>query len=189
VVTVIKHAVIKSLPPEKLELVQNLLRIGEGYSKIVQTIRGWGLLPEISDKALNTALSRYAQDNDLSGIRDLAGLGASVSFAGENGIPNALYEVSQLYWIQKGRVAKLAMNPPKNDKFGTLTNEIRVANELLRHISSLQLETGMLKRAKDFKEEPKDLKGHSSYRITDSGKEDSLAYLEALEGDDDAAIR
>jgi hypothetical protein len=189
VATVIKHAVIKSLPPEKLEFVQNLLRIGEGYSKIVQTIHGWGLLTEVTAKSLGMALSRYAQDNDLSGIRDLADLGASVNFAGENGIPNVIHEVAQLYYIQKGRVAKLAMNPPKNDKFGTLTNEIRVANELLRHLSSLQLETGMLKRAKDFKEEPKDLKGHSTYRVTDGGKEDALAYLEALEHDDDAAIQ
>jgi hypothetical protein len=189
VTVVIKHAVIKSLPPEKLVIVENLLRLGEPYAKVADTIHGWGLLSEVTPKTLQQALLRYAKDNGLAGINELTELGTKVSFSGGTGIPNAIFEASELYWLQKGRVAKLAMSPPKDDKFGTLTNEIRVAGELLRHLSHLLLETGMLKRAKDVKEEPKDLKGHSTYRITDGGKEDSLAFLEALEGDDDASIQ
>lgn len=177
-----KHKQLKSLPEERLRTVEQMMRRGDAAEEIATTIQKWGHLVQMKVPALRQAVIRYRTDivrdqiNELLNGKDL--LDKATGLAKKL---DALDEMMSLYYVQRARIQKLMLMEDELPALSLLTShealkeELGLANQMLKEISRLQLETGIMRRApKSISVSPPDENGVVTYRVT----EESIHALE-----------
>lgn len=146
-----KHATIKSLPLDKIEALEALLRKGESAPKIVSMIQDdWKLLTDVSFQALKKAVTRYKTDvvsNKI--VETLKETGAVKKIEKLLADIDALGELGELIEIQKGRL-KAALGK-ENLTQGLLLSQVSEAVRqlaiMLKQYQEMQFDLGVKQRA------------------------------------------
>jgi hypothetical protein len=137
-----------------------MLRAGQAADHIAGVIQdGWHALVDMKRGSLVRAITRFRSDYLRANVDPLlTGDGITDKVEQAPSQLDVLNAMQQLYNIQKSRIERLAefeLTLPDGLRHKRLGDELRLADKILAHISHVQLQTGILRRApKDIEAPP-----------------------------------